>query len=284
LETAKDISSCPSCGSAVAAGLQQCSICGEDFLNPSLPERTISPLIQNTVKNCSRCGAPQSEGNVFCPKCGNEIAAVAKKPPVIQQKTKTPAQKSKTAKTASNISITLTPKLMWIALGICALIVVVVYLLRSTNERQASNQPTAPMGTTVDPMRLQEAKKAAEANPGDPQVLLTYANVLNDSKQFSDAAKYYEKYLSIIPDNPDARVDLGVCYFELKQFAPAIAEMERAVKDHPDHQLGHFNLGVVNIQAGNKEKAKDWFQKAVKLNPSSQTGQNAQKILSEAFN
>jgi tetratricopeptide (TPR) repeat protein len=81
------------------------------------------------------------------------------------------------------------------------------------------------------------------------------------------------------PTNADARIDMGVCYYNLKQYDKAIAEMEKALKNSPNHQIGHLNLGIVNLGAGNLDKSKEWFQKAVNINPNNDIGKRAQELL-----
>ena len=81
------------------------------------------------------------------------------------------------------------------------------------------------------------------------------------------------------PKDTDARVDMGVCYFNLQDYANAIAEMETALTYNPNHQIAHLNLGVVNLSAGNLEKSKEWLKKAVALNPTSEVGVKAQQLL-----
>jgi TolA-binding protein len=288
----KNIRTCSSCGCALPAEAAACPNCGEEFRNPSTenipPEIPVSvpPPVAPAKLFCSRCGAPQEENNLFCPKCGAALAGVVKKSSERPHASKT-QQKAKSGlpQQSAGTTIHLQKITVWIVGGIGIVLIAMAFYLNTGGGKtpQSSKQPVMPTGSSVDPMRLSETKKALDASPDDPQLMLSYANMLNDSKQFSEAIPYYRKYLETTPDNADARVDLGVCYFELKKYPAAIFEMERAVKDQPGHQLGNFNLGVVNLQAGNQDKAREWFEKALKLNPSSETGLNAKRILSEAF-
>ena len=81
------------------------------------------------------------------------------------------------------------------------------------------------------------------------------------------------------PANADARVDMGVCYYNLKNYPTAIAEMKKALEYSPRHQIAHLNLGIVNLTAGNLEDSKNWFQKAVDIDPDSEVGKRAKELL-----
>ena len=118
-----------------------------------------------------------------------------------------------------------------------------------------------------------------KSNPEDYKSLLELAHLKNDSGLFEAAIKNYKTYLVKNPKDADARVDMGVCYFNLKDYPNAIIEMETAIKYVPNHQIAHLNLGIVNLSAGNLEVSKEWLKKAVDLNPTSEVGKKAEQLL-----
>jgi len=111
------------------------------------------------------------------------------------------------------------------------------------------------------------------------ELLLQLAHLRNDSGFFQQAINNYQTYLEKKPNDVDARIDMGVCYYNLKNFKKAIEEMEKAVKIKPNHQIGLLNLGVVNLTAGNAAKSAEWLKKAIKVNPNSEFGKRAQELL-----
>jgi tetratricopeptide (TPR) repeat protein len=148
------------------------------------------------------------------------------------------------------------------------------------------------------PVSIQEIERLqaeADARPSDAPALLRLANILHDnamrdSRFLLRAIETYKKYLNLQPANPDARVDLGICYFELGRvdsinnrslFSQAIREMETAFRSSPTHQPAAFNLGIVNLNAGNLEESNKWMKKTVELNQQSELGQRAQRILEQ---
>jgi len=92
---------------------------------------------------------------------------------------------------------------------------------------------------------------------------------------------YYKKYLVLNEKDPDARVDLGICYFEQGDKDRAIAEMKRAITYAPKHQLAYFNLGIVTLSSGNLEEAASWFKKCIEVAPGTETARRAQELISQ---
>lgn len=130
-------------------------------------------------------------------------------------------------------------------------------------------------------------QKALEANPNDAQSLVRLANLLHDVQFYPRAVMMYRRYLTINPSDADARVDLGICYFEMamgdtikreEYLRLSKGEMEQALTYDRRHQLAHFNLGIVTLRSGNLEEANDWFKKTAEIDPNSPTGKRAQQL------
>lgn len=151
--------------------------------------------------------------------------------------------------------------------------------------------PVPPLQTMMPtPTDTAPFEQAVAANPSDPAPLLKLANVLHDNGSYDRAIETYKKYLTMKPADPDARVDLGICYYELGirdsvnatgRFTLAAKEMGMAFKKSPSHQPAAFNLGVVNLHLGNMEESTKWFRKAVELDKDSELGRRAQQMLSQ---
>jgi hypothetical protein len=148
------------------------------------------------------------------------------------------------------------------------------------------------LGSTEE---IEQLQKTVDAEPNNAAALLRLANALHDQSSASPqllfrSVEAYKKYLALRPDDPDARVDLGICYFYLTRldttragqlFSMAINEMQTVVKGHPNHQGAAFNLGVVSLNAGNTEEAGKWLKKAVEINPNSDMGVRAKKLIEQ---
>ena len=186
----------------------------------------------------------------------------------------------------ANQTVTVSFKLWHLVVTALLLVVGLAVVLKTmgthgpsdTQTQQGAQNPAQP---SVDLAALEQLRAAAEANPKDASALLLYANKLHDSRLIDQAIVQYRAYLELQPDNPDAGIDLGVCYFELKRYAEASKQMESVLARHPEHQLGTFNLGIVKYNAGEIGAAEMWLQKAIAINASSDVAKNATKLLDE---
>jgi tetratricopeptide (TPR) repeat protein len=106
----------------------------------------------------------------------------------------------------------------------------------------------------------------------------------------NDAIDAYTRYLQLKPADPNARVDLGICYFELgrsdstqspKLFQAAVREMKTAIASAPTHQPAAFNLGVVSLFMGDTDEATKWFRKTIDLGPDTELGRRAKNLLEQ---
>lgn len=152
-----------------------------------------------------------------------------------------------------------------------------------------------PQQSSAMLQEIERLRTHVEANPNDAGSLLRLANLLHDNSMrdrrlWQQAGDTYRKYLALKPDDPNARVDLGICYYELARLdtahadhllSLALTEMSTAYEANPSHQPAAFNLGIVNLFAGNVEESNRWFKKAVELNAESELGRRARNLLDQ---
>lgn len=227
-------------------------------------------------KFCPECGYRLDKDYKFCPECGYQLSN----------------KKSNNKKVNKNISDeegkNLNPKIIY-GIIIAGIVVATIILFSSgmldstpenTNINQFQNQSGPSSGVNLNNMNAINAlEEKVKQNPEDYQSLLQLAHLKNDSGLYSAAISNYKTYLEKFPNDADARVDMGVCYFNLKDYPTAIKEMETALKYSPNHQIAFLNLGIVNLAAGNLEKSKEWLQKAYDVNPKNEIGQRAEQLL-----
>lgn len=227
-------------------------------------------------KFCPECGYKLDKDYKFCPECGYQLSN----------------KKSNNKKVNKNISDeerkNLNPKIIY-GIIIAGIAIVTIILFSSgmldstpenTNINQVQNQSESSSGVNLNNMNAINAlEEKVKQNPEDYQSLLQLAHLKNDSGLYSAAIINYKTYLEKFPNDADARVDMGVCYFNLKDYPTAIKEMETALKYSPNHQIAFLNLGIVNLAAGNLEKSKEWLQKAYDVNPKNEIGQRAEQLL-----
>ena len=230
-------------------------------------------------KFCNECGYKFDKEYKFCPECGTKVQTVKNN------------KNNRTDKsTVSNDQgKKLDPKIIYGILvgGITVIIVIILTsgILDSTPVvNTPNNQNQQQMGSSSgvnlnNVQMINDLEATIKQNPEDYKSLLQLAHLKNDSGLFEAAIQNYKTYLDKNPKDSDARVDMGVCYFNLQDFANAIKEMETALKYVPNHQIAMLNLGVVNLSAGNLEKSKEWLKKAYDINPTNDVGIKAQQLL-----
>jgi hypothetical protein len=294
---------CPGCGIKLEKDFNFCPSCGMNLTGEKLSTNKIEQEFRTeNVKMiiCDNCGEENSESNVVCGDCGVKLTGK-----VIDKKVslnKTPQTKSfeknrpstiekKSPKVSVKNEVKVEDKTLdqnKLLLSVGGVIVVIVIILFAsgvfdsgtvTNTGQ-TNFNTQSEGVDLSNItHINELQAKVDKDSTDLVSLLELAHLQNDSRMYEKAIINYKLYLQTKPEDADARIDMGVCYYNLKDYANAINEMTNALKYEPNHQIGHLNLGIVNLSAGNLEKSKEWLLKAVELDPNSEVGKRAQELL-----
>jgi tetratricopeptide (TPR) repeat protein len=179
------------------------------------------------------------------------------------------------------------------------ILVATVVTLKLTRGNDAPLQRSEPAGTADAPAagaglsdlsmkEMTALEKAVADKPDDAPAWLRLSNMLQDAKLYPRAIESYGKYLELKPDDPDARVDLGVTYYEyaisdstkrVEYLSLAQKNFEYALNQNPKHQLAMFNLGIVFLQDGDMHGANTWFTKCAAVDTSTDTGKKAQMMI-----
>ncbi len=278
---------CGQCGADIPTGATACPKCGTavDLPGPG--------VVQESGQTCPLCGYRNAATASFCESCGAKLSggnALQK-----GRGKKSGASSSARGKESAQQRQSSSQAGTWQVISgvaVLALIAVLVYLLLSRDEGGTIRTSAAPQpsAATASLQQIESLQQVVDANPRDASARLHLANVLHDNGMLTRAIDNYNEYLELQPKDPDARVDLGICYDQLalqdsanapRYFAQAVQEMQTAVKDVPTHQPAAFNLGIVNLQMGNLEESNRWFKRAVALDSTSDLGRRAQKIIQE---
>lgn len=166
---------------------------------------------------------------------------------------------------------------------IVGIFIIIIYADQNTIPEPSQNISTQPQQNPQINLaqfdEINQLEKDIAKDNQNSEKLLRLANLTHDAGLFEKSIKTYEDYLKIKPDDTDARVDMGVCYFEQKNYSKAEEIFLAAIKQSPKHQIAHLNLGVVNLSKGEIEKAKDWLQKCVALGEHTDVGHRASELL-----
>ena len=103
--------------------------------------------------------------------------------------------------------------------------------------------------------QMRDLEEQASRNPTDPDPPLKLANLFFDQHMFGQAVKWYQRALTLNPNEVSARTDLGTAYFNLGRFADALAEYNQSLKIDPTHEPTMYNIIVVNMEGTHDLKA-----------------------------
>ena len=307
---------CTECGSDVIENYKFCPQCGAEIIHPHKSEHwgkkqttqvgSHTDDVSNIIA-CDNCGEENSADNSLCESCGVKLKGSISHTISTKDKSRrdkpelkktTPSSnhhkyKSKQRKHKANKNTEVKKekefdsKKIFIIATVITLFIIVTILSTGVLDSGVSTVPnniknSQSTGSGIDLNNVQlmnELESKLAANPDDSETLLKLAHLKNDSGFYDKAIPLYQRYLEQFPSNADARIDMGVCMFNLGDYDNAIKEMKKALEYEPNHQIGHLNLGVVNLTAGNVDEAKRWFQKAIDLGPGTDIGKRAKDLL-----
>ncbi len=304
---------CPECGSKIEENYKFCPECGFNIsetgnpktegeakkINSKREEKNLAATLicencgeENDPLNeiCSGCGAKlknaqidqkktlQKNENVEAPRRPKAKAHTGKRNPQKNSNTKTTAQAAVKKKLDGIRIITI----IFVGIGIAVIILFLSGVFDSVkvpNEEAGIGQSQSSGVNLNNINQINNLEAQIKSNPKDTAAILQLAHLKNDSHMFEQAIVNYKEYLALVPNDPDARIDMGICYYNLQNYKTAIAEMEEALKYDPKHQIGYLDLGIVNLTAGNFEKSRENLKKAVELDPNSEYGKKAEELL-----
>jgi cytochrome c-type biogenesis protein CcmH/NrfG/predicted RNA-binding Zn-ribbon protein involved in translation (DUF1610 family) len=275
---------CGACGAAVGPTDTACPSCGA----------ALEHVTDASGRLCPVCGYRNDPAGETCVSCGARLA------PGSGPK-KAPRQVSLHGKARSSGGRARRSPEPWIyvaGLSVLVLIAYVVYLALRTPPISSASGSRAPVGTV--PLeaaaasggveQLASLEQAVRDSPGDAEALLKLANSLHDHREWERAVQTYQRYLQKNPENPDARVDMGICYYELSQanpergkeyFAEAVDAMENALKRSPKYVPAAFNLGIIYLQRGELQTSNEWFRRVVAMDKNHPLAQRAERMLEQ---
>jgi protein O-GlcNAc transferase len=110
-------------------------------------------------------------------------------------------------------------------------------------------------------------KRALSKRPGEPLILLNYADALAANGQREEAVSHYYRALEIAPDYLDALNNLSRTLGQLSRFEESATVAERALKAVPDDENAHNNLGNALRAMNRNVDAVPHYEAALAKNP-----------------
>jgi cytochrome c-type biogenesis protein CcmH/NrfG len=290
---------CGDCGAPVSEGDKFCPQCGVRIDRPASTESN-GRLSPPEATHCVVCGNNVSNEAAFCESCGAALknASVhSRKPSNVSKVPKKGGGGQGSSKGKGRRTASFEPWQVIVGIVVVGLVGFFAYteLSRAPVSPISAPPEMFPAQAAVSMQDIDRLQETVDANPDDDVSLLRLANMLQDASRSNStllmrAVDTYAKYLKLKPNDPNARVDMGICYFEMARtdsnnaaslIAKSIQEMKAALDANPTHQPAAFNLGIVNLNAGNLEESNKWFRRTVELNPNSDLGKKAQQMIEQ---
>ena len=122
--------------------------------------------------------------------------------------------------------------------------------------------------------KIQTLKEIVKKDPQNLPAWVEMGNLYFDSGQPKEAIEAYNQYLTIKPDNPDVRTDMGIMYRQLGEFDKAIEEFKKAAQSDLKHANSRYNIGIVLLHDKQDIKGaiRAW-EEYLKVDPNSERAQ-----------
>lgn len=269
---------CGDCGGSLSPEDTSCPQCGSLVERPEL-----RGAAEGSSGRCPACGHRNSRSGLFCESCGIRLGAAGR----------TSEQKRKLKGVQTSVHV---PVIVFaILFGGWGLYDDLSRDIPSVPDHDHASAASGTQEHSELLTQIRQLQRMVEAHPDDDAMLLRLANLLQDYSREDHqslhlATETYERYLQRNPDDENARVDLGICYFDLARhdsteahtlLQRAITEMKSVAQKNPKHQAAAFNLGIVMLNAGNTAESGEWFRRAAAIDPGSNLGQRAGRLLEE---
>ncbi len=122
--------------------------------------------------------------------------------------------------------------------------------------------------------QIQTLREIVKKDPKNLAAWVELGNLYFDTDQPKEAIEAYKQYLTIKPENPDVRTDMGIMYRKLGEFDRAIEEFRKAAQGDPKHINSRYNIGLVLLHDKQDMNAaiKAW-EDYLKVDPNSERAQ-----------
>jgi tetratricopeptide (TPR) repeat protein len=125
---------------------------------------------------------------------------------------------------------------------------------------------------------IEDAARAVSVDPGDVEPYVALGMAYNTAKDFSNAAAYLEKALSIRPDDWQGRLEMAKSLYGQCKFVLALYEIGQVRQDFPDVHLLRAN---VLMRLERRHEAAEEFNAFLKQAPNDERGDKVRQIVSE---
>ncbi len=149
---------------------------------------------------------------------------------------------------------------LWALAGVAVAATLVYYVYTDLHHRAAP-----PIeGATAAQQRAGDSLRAVlERDSTDLEAMVAYGNLLYDTANWAQAARWYAGVLARDSSRVQVLVDLGVCWYNQGDGLRARRALESALRRDPAHTVALYNLGIVHERAGDDAAALRYFHQSL---------------------
>lgn len=143
------------------------------------------------------------------------------------------------------------------------------------------SQSAAAVEATLDEVKVAELTARIDADPSDTASVRALAEEYFRVGRYADSALWQARIVERAPDDVDARLILGVAYFNDGQLDAAEAQWTRAAELAPTSPDPWYNLGFLFLSRNppDYERVESAWRKVIQLAPDSDIARTAQNHL-----
>jgi protein O-GlcNAc transferase len=106
-------------------------------------------------------------------------------------------------------------------------------------------------------------EKVVKLIPNDYEAWLSYGKCFFNQMMFIDSLKCFDKSIELKPDDADSYYSRGLVYSDLKLYKKAAENYEKAILIKPDFAEAYYNLGIVFTELQLYDQALINYEKAI---------------------
>jgi tetratricopeptide (TPR) repeat protein len=111
-------------------------------------------------------------------------------------------------------------------------------------------------------------QKAAGIQPDDPQIWFAWGNGLYSARtKFDVALKKFERYLTMVPNDPRAWTSKGLCFLQLERCPEALQTLDHAIQMTPQNPVAIGGRAETFFRMNRFPEALRGFDEALSLAP-----------------
>ncbi|MFA3783149.1 tetratricopeptide repeat protein [Melioribacteraceae bacterium 4301-Me] len=129
--------------------------------------------------------------------------------------------------------------------------------------------------------KMEELRKAVEANPNDTAKVKEYAMMLAMGHQPQKAIELFEGILAKDSKRIDILLTLSFLYYNQGNFDKAEQATQKILAIDKNQQEANFNLGVIAEAKQETQRAKEIFENVIKKFPNTDVAVQAQQALEQ---